>query len=85
VSDRWSTAYVAVSVALGESLEDTVASLGSSAIARDAVSLEPRCASLVATLQSSAAGSSESRARRAQALAEVLAETALGILGTALT
>jgi len=74
---------VAVSVALGESLQAAVASLGSSAGARDAVTVErqPRCASLVATLQSSGAGS---RARRAQALAEVLAETALGVQETAL-
>jgi hypothetical protein len=77
--NRWSTSYVAVSVALGESLDEALASLEGAGAGG---ALEPRCAALVAALRSSSPGS---RARRAQALAEVLAEVAVGIQAMALS
>lgn len=79
MNDRWSTAFVAVSVALGESLEDALASLeggGTTAVPGR------RCAALLVALRSS---SSSSQARRAHALAEVLAEAALGVQATVLS
>jgi hypothetical protein len=79
VNDRWSTSYVAVSVALGESLDEALASLEGAGAGS---ALEPRCAALVAALRS---GSPGSRARRAQALAEVLAEVAVGVRAMALS
>jgi hypothetical protein len=76
VSQGWSTAYVAVSVALGESLDVALGSLPGGGVAPEV--LEPRCAALVAALRSSA------QERRVQALARALAETALGVDGAGL-
>ncbi|MGH7435976.1 MAG: hypothetical protein ACRENE_09905 [Polyangiaceae bacterium] len=75
MSEGWSTAYVAVSVALGEPLD---VALGSISRGTGSGVLDPRCAGLVAALRST------SQEHRVQALARALAETALSVDGTGL-
>jgi hypothetical protein len=69
VSDSWESAYVAVSVLLGESVEATEASL--------ALAQRARAEPLLAALRN------QSRAGRAQALAEALSSIARALEATA--
>ena len=67
MSEGWQTAFVAVSVAMGEPVDDALASLGPS------TTLSPRAEALVSGLRSS------SRADRARSLAQALSEVALEV------
>lgn len=69
MNEEWHTAYVAVTVALGDSVDDALASIGPG----DAPSAPADLAGLVRALRS------DSRDARVRALAQALSTVALGI------
>jgi hypothetical protein len=74
VSEAWQTAFVAVTVAIGDPVDEALASLGTAE-----TDLSPRAAALVRGLRSS------SREERARVLATALSEVALAVDGMALS